>query len=181
MISKNELRKLYKEKRREIPDKRQKSIKIAEKLFSTELYKNSKTIMLFYPLSNEVNTLFIFEKAVKDGKNVVFPVTDEKTNEITPVYYKNGFVKGAYNIFEPLRFEKVEKVKKSQKDEIDIALLPALASDRENYRLGYGGGCYDRFLADFKGKKITLLFKELLCHRLPRDKFDIKADLVITD
>lgn len=175
MISKNELRRFYKEKRREIPDKRQKSIKIAEKLFSTELYKNSKTIMLFYPLSNEVNTLFIFEKAVKDGKNVVFPVTDEKTNEITPVYYKNGFVKGAYNIFEPIGFYKGEK------KEIDLALLPALSSDRENYRLGYGGGCYDRFLADFKGKKITLLFKELLSNKLPRDKFDIKADLVITD
>lgn len=178
MISKNELRRFYKEKRREIPDKRQKSIKIAEKLFSTELYKNSKTIMLFYPLSNEVNTLFIFEKAINDGKNVVFPITDQKTNGITPVCYKNGFVKGAYNIFEPIDFGKGQKIPKNK---IDIALIPALASDSENYRLGYGGGCYDRFLADFKGKKITLLFKELLCDKLPYDKFDIKADLVITD
>lgn len=178
MISKNELRRFYKEKRHKIPDKRQKSIKIAEKLFSSELYKNSKTIMIFYPLSNEVNTLFIFEKAINDGKNVVFPITDQKTNGITPVCYKNGFVKGAYNIFEPIDFGKGQKIPKNK---IDIALIPALASDSENYRLGYGGGCYDRFLADFKGKKITLLFKELLCDKLPYDKFDIKADLVITD
>ena len=175
MIDKKELRRIFKQKRAEITDKREKSIKITEKFIKTEIYKNAKTIMLFYPLEDEVNTLFIFEKAISDGKRVVFPVTDTKTNEIIPTCYSCGFSKGAYGIFEPLGNQTAEK------NEIDAVIIPALSADKEGYRLGYGGGYYDRFLADFSGHKVTVLFSELLSDKLPCEKFDIKTDMIITD
>lgn len=175
MTDKKNLRLLFKQKRKEIACKREKSIKIAEKFFITDVYKNADTIMLFYPLNDEVNTLFIFEKALKDGKKVVFPVTDIKSKEIIPVYYKNGFKKGAYGIFEPTGGLTADK------NQIDAVIIPALSADTKNYRLGYGGGCYDRFLKDFKGYKATVLFSELLTDSLPHDNFDIKTDEVITD
>lgn len=175
MTEKDFLRAFFLRKREKITEKRKKSLIISEKFFMTDIYKKSKTIMLFYPLKNEVNTLFILEKALNDGKSIVFPVTDEKTNEITPVYFEKGFTKGAYKIFEPTGSKTCDKQK------IDVSVLPALSADNENYRLGYGGGCYDRFLKDFNQKKVTLLFKELKSDKLPHDEFDIKTDFVITD
>lgn len=174
MIDKNALRSFYKEKRTQISDKDKKSLEITEKILETDIYKNSKTIMLFYPKKDEVNTLFLMEKAILDKKTVVFPVTDTKNKELTPVTYNGSFKKGAFGIYEPLG-DIIDK------DKIDLVIIPALACDKENYRLGYGGGYYDRFLKDFKGYKITVLFSSLLADELPHDEFDIKTDIVLTD
>ena len=174
-MDKKELRAYFKNIRKAIPRKNEKSLIITEKFINSDIYKKSETIMLFYPLATEVNTLFLLEKALKDGKKVVFPKTVTETNEIIPLHFEKGFIKGAYNIYEPIS----EKI--SDKNEIDTVVVPALACDCECYRLGYGGGYYDRFLADFSGNKVTFLFKELITDRLPREKTDIKTDIVITD
>lgn len=173
-MDKASLRSFYKEKRAEISDKNEKSLKIAKKLTGTDIYKNSKVIMLFYPKENEVNTLFILEKAISDEKTVVFPVTDTKNKELIPVIYNGNFKKGAFGIYEPLGDA-------IPKDEIDMVVVPALSVDKDGFRLGYGGGYYDRFLKDFKGKKIAVLFSPLLADKLPKNEFDIKTDLTITD
>ena len=173
-MDKKELRAYFKEIRKNIKEKDEKSLIITEKFLNTEIYKNSKTIMLYYPLSDEVNTLFLFERAKKDGKKIVFPKTITETRELIPVLYTNGFVKGAYNIFEPLG-------EIFPKECIDVVIVPALSADSNNFRLGYGGGYYDRFLEDFKGKKVTFLFGELKTDKLPTEETDIKTDIVITD
>lgn len=174
MTDKSVLRSFYKEERARILDKDKKSLKIAEKITETDIYKNSETIMLFYPKENEVNTLHLLDKAISDKKTVVFPVTDTKNKELTPVVYNGSFKKGAFGIYEPIGDI-------ISKDKIDLVIIPALCVDKEGYRLGYGGGYYDRFLKDFKGKKIAVLFSQLLTDKLPRDDFDIKTDLTITD
>jgi len=174
MTDKNSLRSFFKDKRAKITDKREKSIRITEKIIETDTYKSSKTLMLFFPKADEVDTLFLIKKAITDKKTVVFPITDKKTNNLIPVIFKGGFKKGAFGIYEPIG-DIIDKNK------IDAVIIPALSADSHNYRLGYGGGYYDRFLKDFNGFKITVLFSELLTDRLPRDEFDIKTDLVITD
>lgn len=63
----------------------------------------------------------------------------------------------------------------------DFVLVPGLAFDQAGYRLGRGGGFYDRWLADFEGKKIGLCFEEQLLQQLPHESHDIKVDQVITD
>ena len=59
--------------------------------------------------------------------------------------------------------------------------MPAYTYDYQGFRLGYGGGYYDRFLADFGFTKIGLCYDELISNRLPKDSFDIKVDYIITD
>lgn len=174
MMDKASLRSFYKEERKKISDKGEKSLKIAEKISKMDIYKNSKVIMLFYPKENEVDTLHLFKKAISDNKTVVFPVTDTENKELIPIIYNGSFKKGAFGIYEPIG-ERISK------DEIDLAVIPALSADKEGFRLGYGGGYYDRFLKDFKGGKIVVLFSQLLSDKLPHDEFDIKADLIITD
>ncbi len=66
------------------------------------------------------------------------------------------------------------------KKEVDLVIVPALAVDKNNYRLGYGGGFYDRFLKDFEGTKIVCIPKELIVETVYPEKHDVKMDLIIT-
>ena len=60
-------------------------------------------------------------------------------------------------------------------------LVPGLCYDREGYRLGFGGGYYDRWLAGCSGWKVGLCRAALLQDRLPRGPYDIPVDLVVTE
>ena len=65
---------------------------------------------------------------------------------------------------------------------LDVIIVPALAADKNNNRLGYGKGFYDRFISKYsKIHTITAIPKELLFDKLPVNNFDMKIDTVITD
>ena len=172
-MTKKELRQKYSDIRKNIENKRQKSLEMTETFIKTDTYKNARSIMLYYPKANEVNTLFLMEIAIKDKKELYFPVTDIKNGVIIPKKYESGFVKGAYGIYEPYNAYKEGKP--------DVVVVPALCVDSLGYRLGYGGGYYDRFLENYDGTKITFIFSELCTDKLPAEKFDIKTDIIITE
>ena len=65
-----------------------------------------------------------------------------------------------------------------EKNQIDLAIIPALCCDKNNYRLGYGGGFYDRFLVGFSGKKVVCLPKELIVETIYPNEFDVPVDFV---
>jgi 5-formyltetrahydrofolate cyclo-ligase len=65
--------------------------------------------------------------------------------------------------------------------EIDLALIPGLAFDRMGWRLGYGGGYFDRFLKDFQGISLGVTFKELLFESLPSDSNDMRMNFVVAE
>ena len=172
-MTKKLLREKYRNIRKNIDNKREKSIKMTEAFLKTEIYKNAQSIMLYYPMENEVNTLFLMETAIKDGKKICFPKTDTEKHIIIPMEYESGFAKGAYGIYEPVSEKKMENC--------DVVITPALCVDSCNYRLGYGGGYYDRFFENYCGIKVTFIFSELFTDALPKDKYDIKTDIVITE
>ena len=67
------------------------------------------------------------------------------------------------------------------KAEIDLALVPAVCYDRRGYRLGFGGGYYDRWLADFSGFRVGLCRGLVLQDRVPTEAHDSRVDLLITE
>jgi 5-formyltetrahydrofolate cyclo-ligase len=66
-------------------------------------------------------------------------------------------------------------------DEIQLALVPGLAFDRNGWRLGYGGGYYDRFLKGFCGVNLGVVFQALLLESLPHDEHDIPMKWIVTE
>ena len=60
-------------------------------------------------------------------------------------------------------------------------MVPGVCFDKENFRIGFGKGYFDRYLKDFKGYTISLCFKEQIIQKVPRNKFDLKVKLVITN
>ena len=62
-----------------------------------------------------------------------------------------------------------------------VCVLPAMVYDKEGYRLGYGKGYYDRFLSSFKGTKAGLIYSDFVIDKIPRGRFDLRSDIIITE
>ncbi len=176
---KNEIRRQNKEKRAGMTDEDVKSKSLgAEKIFlASDFYKSAKTIMLYMPLGNETKTEEVIKTAFNDGKKVVFPVTDKATGRITPYYAHKDtkFEKGAFSISEPVDTE-VAKIR-----DIDVFVVPGIAFDKKGARVGFGKGCYDRFLQDCVGVKVGLCYDFQICDQILADGNDIAMDYIVTE
>ena len=168
-MDKKTLRKLAKTKRRTLDMKAISSV-LAKKITETEVYKNSKNIMLYYPLQDEIDLL-----ALTADKTKTFYLPRIEGENLVCCTYKNGdeLCLSCFKTLEPT-------CDATEKSFIDLAIIPALAVDKNNYRLGYGGGFYDRFLKDFCGKTIVCIPKELLVDTVFPEEFDIPVDYIIS-
>ena len=170
-MDKNELRKWAKNERSKL-DMKALGEKLAQKLRQTKEYKQAKNVMIFYPLENEVNLLSLLEDRTK-----TFYLPKIDGDNLLCCRYANDILlcESCFHTMEP------------ESEQIifapDLVVVPALAVDKKNYRLGYGKGFYDRFLSQFKTKMKTIVCipKELIVETICPDDFDISVDIVITD
>ncbi len=159
-----------------------KSSSIAKLLFSTEQYKSSKYIMCYIDFRNEVKTEEIIKTALKDGKNIIIPISVVETRQLLLsqlLDYDKELEAGTYGILEP----KKEFIREVAPEVIDLVLIPGVAFDRHGYRIGYGGGYYDRFLTriDDSIPKIALAFELQMVSHVSKGKYDIPVDYIITE
>ncbi len=155
----------------------QKSREAANIFLASDYYKNSKQLMLYMPLGNETDTSAIIKAAFCDGKTVVFPVTDEKSGEITPFYafFDTTFSKGAFSVSEPVGTQIADMSK------TDVVLVPGIAFDKTGNRVGFGKGCYDRLLKDSSATLIGFCYGFQVCEHIPSEAHDIKMDALVTE
>lgn len=165
-------------------ERRQRSKVVCRKLFLNEDFLKSKCIMLYCSKgTGEVETGLIIKKALKMGKKVVLPVTLVRGRSIEPVYLEDikKLEKGPYGIYEPKR--PLNKMPVKLKN-IDLVVVPGIAFDKNNNRIGHGKGYYDNFLRCLpkKGRsKIGLGFRFQLLDKIPATKKDIPLTGVLTD
>lgn len=142
---------------------------LTAKLREQEFYKSAKNVMIFYPLENEIDVLGLLE----DDKNFFLPRVNSSDLLVCP--YKKGdrLEKSKFNVNEPC-------VGAVGAEILDLIIVPALMTDENNHRLGYGGGFYDRFLASFPDiKSVVLIPKALTIPCLPAEPCDVPAGCVI--
>ena len=168
-MNKQNLRKWARGKRKELDMEKESSI-LAEKLVQTEEYKRAKNVMLYYPLEKEVNLLSLLND---ETKNFYLPRIKVESLECCKYSSGDELCESCFHTLEPT-------CNACSKQEIDLVIVPALAVDKNNYRLGYGGGFYDRFLKDFKGFKIVCIPEELIVENVYPEKHDVKIDLIIS-
>ncbi|WDC85889.1 5-formyltetrahydrofolate cyclo-ligase [Caloramator sp. mosi_1] len=111
------------------------------------------------------------------GKRLVYPKTIKSELKLIPciVYKTDELCVGEYGILEPKDFNKIDK------NDIDLIFVPGVAFDKNGYRLGYGAGYYDRFLADFKGVKVGLCYDFQLVDSVYKNEHDVKMDYLICE
>lgn len=153
---------------------------IINKLYESSLYKDAKIIMTFISFGDEVDTHEFIKKSLLDSKRIVVPITFPKTKEIKPseILDFNELEIGFYNILTP----KDEFIRFIDPKEIDLIIVPGVAFDRNGYRVGYGGGYYDRFLSKYPDAvKLGIAFDLQLIDEVPREHFDIAVDFIFTE
>jgi len=163
-------------------DRIRKSGLIKDKLFADPGFRRSKTVLFYSSFNGEVDTFEIMKQSQKDGKQIALPAIPLKEKRIVPCLVDNlgdDLETGPYGIKQP----RLDRAKTLTLDALDLAIVPGVAFDRDNHRLGRGAGYYDRFLASLpKGTlSIGLAFGFQLLDVLPRHEHDVPVSRIITD
>ncbi|AZV44387.1 hypothetical protein BAOM_3778 [Peribacillus asahii] len=150
---------------------------ITEQLFHLEEWKKAKVIGITIAVPPEVPTASIIEQAWSEGKKVAVPKCYPQTKvmefkEITSFQQLESVYS---NLLEP-----IAETVCVDSEEIDVLIVPGLAFTKEGYRLGFGGGYYDRFLVSFKGTTLALAYECQLVESLPIEAHDLPVHQVVT-
>ncbi len=183
-MNKNTLRAEYKSLRKNFIDKNNKAVldkKILNNLISSSLYINAKNIMCFVSFDSEVDTHNIIKHILEDGKNVYVPITNNEKKEllVSKLDDFNDLELGFYNILTP----RENKINLVSPDILDLILVPGLVYDKYGYRIGYGGGYYDRFLSQNNLHLLTIgIFYSIQEYNfLDHEVYDIPVKNIITE
>ncbi|MDR1699166.1 MAG: 5-formyltetrahydrofolate cyclo-ligase [Prevotellaceae bacterium] len=154
-------------------EKIRQSDAVQRELEQMPAFAQAKTVLLFWSLPDEVCTHRLIEKWA-ETKTILLPVVTGEELHLRKFCSADTMTCGCFNIQEPA----VENF--TDFDRIDVAIIPALAFDKNGVRLGRGKGFYDRLLLRIKAPKIGICFDFQLLEKLPADAWDVKMDDVIT-
>ena len=133
--------------------KTQADEQLTQRLLELPAFQEAQTLATYLSMGHEFSTASLIQAALQLGKRVCVPRT-----------YPQGrmeFVEYDPNILEKTRFgllEPNEKGKLVEQSEIDLIHVPGVVFQSKGYRIGYGGGYYDRYLADFAGKTVSTIY-----------------------
>lgn len=136
------------------------------------------TIFAFWGVpEREPETGRLVRALAERGKQVGLPrMLPGRGMEVRAYVPDRPLVQAAFGIWEP-----GEDCPLIPGEEIDVALVPGLCYDRRGYRLGFGGGYYDRWLSGWAGVRIGLCREIVLQERLPVEEHDRRVELVLTE
>jgi 5-formyltetrahydrofolate cyclo-ligase len=150
---------------------------IEANLFELPHIEEAGTILLFYSFGSEVPTARILQRLMDGGKRVLLPFLSGPSMEATELRPGDPLVATAYGPKEPARRAPVDA------ETIDAVIAPGLAFDRRGYRLGYGGGHYDTYLARLRREtpRVGIAFHLQLLPAVPHGSGDQPLALVVTE
>lgn len=178
MQIKSKLRKEAREKRKQLVNTANIDLSIEKRLLSLDEYKTAKTVLIYVSLNDEIKTDNIINSALADGKLVAAAFCVDKcgTMEFYIISSLSDLKEGSFGIREPdkTKCRKLEDISES------IIIVPGLLFDKQGFRLGFGRGYYDRFLANNRIFSIGLCYDEMIVSEVPRNEYDRKVDLIVT-
>lgn len=161
--------------------RQEKSRLIADKLLSDRRVKAAGTILGFFSMKDEVEMEDILRRLLEMGKRVALPlVTGPGQMEAVELKSFDDLVPGDFNI--PTVREEVREIVRPE--ELDCVLVPAVAFSDAGYRLGMGGGFYDRYLIRAtKASRLAVVFDCQIFPEdgFPREEYDQQVDSVFTE
>lgn len=138
----------------------------------------AKIIFAFWGIpGKEPDTARLIRELVCRGKTVGLPrMLPGRRMEVRRCDPDRPLVKVSFGISEP-----GEDCPLIQREDIDLTLVPAVCYDRRGFRLGFGGGYYDRWLENFSGVTVGLCREAVLQDRVPTEAHDAKVDILLTE
>ena len=176
------MRKKYKEIRKNIADRDNKSQAIAQRLLDSDIWQKAEKIAVYLSFGSEVSTNEIVKRGFAQKKIIAAPITDQESfaMEFYQIDPQSNTLKAALGMQEPI----AQQEKLLQAEQIDLCILPGIAFDAKGQRLGMGKGCYDRYLPRLKKEavKVALAFEDqIVKDPLPNEAFDVMMDYIFTE
>ncbi|MFV0557529.1 MAG: 5-formyltetrahydrofolate cyclo-ligase [Enterococcus sp.] len=156
--------------------KKLKEHQILEQLFQSRLWQDARTIGVTRSIALELNTQPIFERGFAQKKQLVVPKSLANREMIfyqvdeTTQYEVTNF-----GVEEPLSEQVVHA------EMIDLLIVPGVVFTPNGYRIGFGGGYYDRYLQSYPGRTCSLVFSDCLNESWQPESFDIPVEQIFTD
>lgn len=172
-MDKKELRKKYTKVRAEVEDKGLKDKLIRKNLRELDLYKKAKSVFVFISYRSEVDTKGIIQDILADGKKLLVPLV--KGSQMIAVE-----VKGIDDL-EPNKMGILEPKSGEEVTDVDLTITPGLAFDKAGYRLGYGGGYYDKFFAKVDTIRMGIGYYDQFVESLVHEDYDKPLEYLLTD
>jgi 5-formyltetrahydrofolate cyclo-ligase len=179
MLEKSEFRKkMIAERAAMGPDARaEANRKILAGLMLLPEYLEAEMVFSYVSTEEEPDTRALMEDAWARGKRVCVPLCESmgvmRAHEILG---PGDLRAGRYDIPEPKAY-----CSQVPPEQIDLNIVPCVCCDADGYRLGYGGGFYDRWLEQHRAPAVVLCFGRVLVPAVPREPHDRRADILVTD
>jgi 5-formyltetrahydrofolate cyclo-ligase len=153
------------------------ALQIEDRLLSLREAKAARTLLLFYSFGSEVATGGMAEHLLAEGKRLLLPYLGPDGMEAAEVLAGDPLLTTEYGPREPSHRTPVDP------GEVDMVITPGLAFDRRGFRLGYGGGYYDRYLTRLRPEttRVGIGFSIQLIDRIPEEPLDQRVHFVVTD
>lgn len=177
-MDKQELRKQVRAAKREVPleDKIRRSMPIMQQVGELALFRSAQTVLLYWSMDDEVYTHDFVNRWYKE-KCLLLPCVDGDDLLLRRYTGPDSLQPGPqFGIPEPTGpvFNDLDK--------IDMIIVPGVAFDRHNNRMGRGRGFYDRLLKTTPNAvKVGVAFSFQLFDTIPTEPFDVPMNLVVVE
>lgn len=155
------------------------SLAIRDHLIDSKEFCEAQIIGLTISRFPEVDTRPIIEAAWALGKNIAVPRCNPKTK--TMDFRLIHSFEDLEVVYLALQEPKITETKSVSKNEIDLQIVPGVVYSNKGYRIGFGGGYYDRYMVKFKGNAMSLAFQCQTGHLVPVQEHDIPVNKIITE
>lgn len=157
-----------------------RSARAGERLLALPEFAGAGVVMLFISFGSEIATLDLVRRALALGKRVAAPRAHREGRELVPGEIADpdqDLVPGLWGILEPR-----PECPTVAPEELEAVIVPAAAWSEDGYRLGYGGGYYDRFLRRAaQAHWIGLGLEVQVVPEVPHEEHDLPVDVLVTD
>lgn len=153
---------------------------VQERFFALNCFIKARTVLFYVSFRSEVFTHAMIKEAMSMGKTVAVPLTDiaRRRMQACRINSFDELLPGAWGIPEP----KPDKNRVVPVENLEVLVAPGVAFCEKGWRLGYGGGFFDRFVSGFNGSAIGLAFDLQVLKTVPHDASrDMKVDRIVTE
>lgn len=179
-MQKKEIRALIYKARKEMSEETWKKAtdKICDSVLKTQMFQEAEEIYCYVDYNHEVGTRQIIENSWRLQKKVFVPKVLGREMEFFEISSFDDLAPGMKGILEPVRTSEDNK----GSGDCGLMIMPGVAFDRTLYRIGYGGGFYDRYLEMHGGlQKLAVAFTYQVLDEVPAEAFDICPDALVTE
>ncbi|CDQ18001.1 5-formyltetrahydrofolate cyclo-ligase [Halobacillus karajensis] len=160
-------------------DREKMEAKMLDHLFESDLWRKARVVGITLSQSHEWSTETIIQEGWNEGKKMAVPKCFPENKQMR--FYHFFDYDQLERVYFGLREPKPDQSSLVEKNTIDLLLVPGLLYDDRGYRIGYGGGYYDRFIEGFQGRTLMIASDQQKCSSIPYEEFDQRVEYILTE